>query len=134
MFFISIKHEIQVSYQGQRHETVVDDTGNQCADAYSGYKYVRPSYSDTLFISPSHLKREVMLYEDMGRCLVIDINRTHIPLDENSILVPLHLVANDFVCVEGEDEEDFYGRVMSTNANQKTAFISRFKNMVNLAD
>ena len=75
-----------------------------------------------------------MLYEDMGRCLVIDMNRTHIPLDENSILVPLDLVANDFVCVEGEDEEDFYGRVMSTNANKKTAFISRFKNMVNLAD
>ena len=124
-FRLNMKYKPVIKVSG--YDTVVDDTGNQCVDAYSGYKYVRPSYTETLFISPRHLRRKVMLYEDMGRCLVIDMIRTHIPLDENSILVPLHLVANDFVCVEGEDEDVFYGRVMSTNSNQKTTILKYFE-------
>lgn len=86
----------------------------------SGNYFVAPTTCE-LISEANKILQKVMLYPDPDNLdspnfyIVIDFNRPHLPIRANDVIVPIYPKVDDMLQVAGENDEVWFGRVMSVD-------------------
>lgn len=93
--------------------------------SYSGNSIVVPTSTSRVFSSSSVL-RKLMLYPDPNNLqspeafIVVDFNRTKIPITLEDIIIPAYPVEGDMVVLRGDNDELWHAHVLSTDKRLQT--------------
>ena len=101
---------------------VKNDSGEIEQTFWTGYGHIKTNASDstTVYISPNHICRNVTVFRTDGTDVVIDFMRKKSRLHYD-IVVPLHLLKDDMVLIQGSELEDkWIGRIDKVDMATKT--------------
>ena len=98
---------------------------DEAVHSYSGNSIVVPTSTSRVFSSSSVL-RKLMLYPDPNNLqspeafIVVDFNRTKIPITLEDIIIPAYPVEGDMVVLRGDNDELWHAHVLSTDKRLQT--------------
>ncbi|XP_020896396.1 uncharacterized protein LOC110235289 [Exaiptasia diaphana] len=125
---VNEREHVVLYLEAQLYQQAINDSGLQ--------KYYQGTESKCLHLSASIkminsacLLRKVILYpaQDSHEYILIDFEAPKLPTHKQFVAVPFYPERNDMVVVQGENDEEWLGRIISVQKDEKKVGVHFFK-------